>query len=284
MNQVTGFDFTLPRNEVFATHADVIANVCKDWCKSWVFQLEKGDTGYVHWQGRVRLIKKRRINELKGKWCVGGHISITSTPSAGSFDYVLKADTRIDGPWKDTEYEEPLPLTRQLKSFQSNIQYPWQQKVAAMCTVVDDRAITLIYDKIGNNGKSIFAEYLEYNSLAYEMPPFRLMEDIMQCAMCIKTQKAFLIDMPRAIKKDKMCEFYAGLECLKNGVAYDKRYAFKKKRFDRPQIFVFTNTLPDWQYMSEDRWNVFEMTEDRDLKPYCIFEVEFETLEMEKSN
>ena len=71
----------------------------------------------------------------------------------------------------------------------------------------DDRTIHLVYDPIGNAGKSIFCEWLEYHGHAYEIPPFRAMEDIMQCVMSIKTQKAFIIDMPRAMKKDKLENF-----------------------------------------------------------------------------
>lgn len=122
----------------------------------------------------------------------------------------------------------------------------------------------MIFDAVGNNGKSIFCEWLEYNDLAFEVPPFRLMEDLMQCCMCVPKQKAYLIDMPRAMKKDKLGEFYSGIESLKNGTMYDKRFKFKKRRIDRPQIFVFTNVLPDFELMSKDRWQVYQI-EDRDL-------------------
>lgn len=107
---------------------------------------------------------------------------------------------------------------------------------------------------------------MEYEGLAYEVPPFRLMEDIMQCAMGVKAQKCYIIDMPRALKKDKLSEFYSGLECLKNGVCYDKRYSFKKRRMDRPQIAVFTNVEPCWAYMSLDRWEIYDMKPDFSLE------------------
>lgn len=260
-SQVATYDFTLPKNGEYTTHEDIKTKVLDGWCKKYVFQLEQGDTGYLHWQGRVSLIKKRRLSELTGKWCIGGHISITSGVNSTSFDYVMKQDTRIEGPWADTDAERP-PLTRQLRSFLEFSLYPWQQQVVDICSVTDDRSINVIVDNVGNIGKSIFAEYLEYRELATEIPPFRTMEDIMQCAMGMAIAKTYLIDMPRGMKKDKLGEFYSGLEALKNGIMYDKRYAFKKRRIDRPNIFVFSNCAPVMSLLSADRWKIWRVTED----------------------
>jgi hypothetical protein len=67
------------------------------------------------------------------------------------------------------------------------------------------------------------------------------------------------------MKRDEMADFYTGLEVLKNGMAYDKRCAFRKMRFDRPQILVFTNVLPDFGLCSLDRWQVYSMQEDKTM-------------------
>jgi hypothetical protein len=91
------------------------------------------------------------------------------------------------------------------------------------------------------------------------------MEDLMQFAYGFKNQACYLIDMPRAIKKDKLSDFYAGIECLKNGTVYDKRYATKRRRMDRPQIVVFTDKTPNWAFMSADRWELYVMQEDHTM-------------------
>lgn len=163
-----------------------------------------------------------------------------------------------------------MPLTRQLKTFMKVIEetgmYEWQKKLYQLVQQEDDRTIKVIYDATGNAGKSIFCEYLMYNKLAFEIPPLRSMEDIMQMSMCIKPQKCYLIDMPRGMKKDKLGEFYSGLECLKNGYMYDKRYSFKMRRIDRPQICCFTNMLPKMELLSADRWELYRL-EGGDLVP-----------------
>lgn len=274
-SQCTGFDFTL---DASACELSTFQAFLHEWCKKWVFQLEKGNqNGYDHYQCRVQLYVKQRHNEIvaKTKHMWPGKSRRWSYTTKGvhdgqNFNYVMKADTRIDGPWSNQDYEVPPVLTRQLRTFAECELYPWQQQVKQMCIEEDDRTIKLIWDPRGAAGKSIMAEYLEYNRVAYEVPAMRLMEDIMQCVMSIRTYKCYLIDMPRAMKKDKLCDFYSGLEALKNGVAYDKRYSFKKKRFDRPQVIVFSNRLPQWDFLSLDRWQVWQMNPDRSLTQFPV--------------
>ena len=91
-------------------------------------------------------------------------------------------------------------------------------------------------------------------------------EDLMQAVCCVGAKAAFMADLPRGLKKEKMSQFFSGLEAIKNGMAYDKRYAFKKVRFDRPQMLVFTNTFPDTDLMSVDRWKIYEIDADKKLQ------------------
>lgn len=270
MSQIATLDVTAPCAKF--TKSDIFG-ILKEWAKKWVFQQEKSDSGYEHFQIRLSLIKKRRISELKKLgFFKGAHFSPTSTTvhSKGAFNYVMKADTRVDGPWKDTEYVEPPPVTRQLVHFRNQEMYPWQKALCDLVKRVDDRKITIIHCPHGDNGKSILCEHLEQLGEVCEIPPMRSMEDIMACVMCQPISPAYVIDMPRGMKKDKLGEFYSGLETLKNGIAYDKRYAFKKRRFNRPQVFVFTNNLPAWGLMSKDRWDVFQIDQNKCLAPIDI--------------
>lgn len=278
-NQIVGFDVTVSLRDERIPPAEFAAKL-KEVFKKWVFQEERGEAeDYPHYQVRGHLYKKKLVSAGKaflGK-ALRGHATPTTTGvhNNNQFNYVMKADTRVDGPWKDTdeEFEDPPVLTRQLRDFLSAIgpdnsgMYPWQKKLLDMIQQVDDRKIVCIIDDgAGNNGKSIMGEYLEYFRYAFEVPPMTCMEDIMQCAMGMRPQKAYLVDMPRAMKKEKLAGFYSGLEALKNGVMYDKRYSFKKRRIDRPQICVFTNSMPDLRLLSPDRWSLWQISE-RNLVP-----------------
>ena len=46
----------------------------------------------------------------------------------------------------------------------------------------------------------------------------------------------YAVDLPRGMNKKGLADFYSGIEVIKKGVAYDKRYSAKKKRFNRPVI------------------------------------------------
>ena len=252
---------------------DDIIEILQKYSKKWVFQCEKSDNGYLHYQGRMTLIKKKRQPELIKLMGEDAFTWVRPTVSSEHQKvafYQMKEDTRIDGPWDDTMDLEQKVVTRQLIMFKSLVMRPYQRDLFEKSTQFDMRAIDLIYDRIGNIGKSIFAEYMESEGLAEEIPPYRLMDDIFQWVCTRPVKKCYILDMPRGMKKDKLGDLYSGIEIIKNGTAYDKRNRAKKIRFDRPRIFVFTNTLPQFDLMSKDRWNVWTINEDYELIPYTI--------------
>ena len=263
-NPIHGYDFRWNADKLTP---DDIKGMLKDIAKKFVFQLEKGDSGYLHYQGRLSLIKKRRKNEALKLFVTNAPNyfapTINSEYYRGDAFYMMKKDTRVEGPWKDTD--EVKILTKQLKLFKGWDLRPYQQKVLDECNIFDMRKINLIWDTTGNCGKSMLSEFLEYEGLAEEVPPFRMMDDIFQWVCSRPVKKAYIVDMPRGMKKDRLGDFYSGIEVIKNGVAYDKRYNAKKIRFDRPRIFVFTNTLPNLDLMSKDRWVIWKIDKNYEI-------------------
>ncbi len=267
------FDVTI--SETLVASVPQLAALANDHFKRWVFQKEKGkQTGYVHYQFRGSLHKK--VSEatiykdvlpyFPGDW------SVTSTEvhdSGNQFNYVMKTDTRLDGPWSDKDNVRPPPvLTRQLERFMTLNMYPWQTELASMVTMYNERRLSYIYDPHYNSGKSIMCEYLEYKGLAEEIPPFTLMEDIIQFVMSMPVSTCYLFDMPAAMKKERMHQMYSGLEMLKNGYLYEKRYHGKKRRIDRPNVICFANSLPQLDLMAPDRWTIWYITPRKELWPY----------------
>lgn len=266
-NALTMFDMT-----IWADQCEEVGSVkawMREWCKKWVFQLETSSNGKDHWQCRISLFKKKRKTELLTiiPW---PHTKVSPTcktvHDGQNFNYVMKAESRKQGPYRDADKSPVKPkLTRQLRKFKEMTMYPWQEQLVDLIQDEDDRRITCIVDIDGNNGKSILCEYIEFEGMGFEVPFMNCLEDIMQCCMSVAEQKCFLIDFPRGLRKDKLQGLYGGLECLKNGMCYDKRYSFKKRRFDRPQVVVFTNEMPDTTLMSKDRWAVYKICHDRGL-------------------
>ena len=253
------WDFTL-KADLEGLDEHILKDNLRNKCKKFCFQLERGTSGYEHYQGRISLIKKKSLSSLKTLFCNDSsnscfwskaHFSKTTNACKGDIFYVTKEDTRIAGPWSDKD--EIKILTTQMELFLSWELYPWQHKAREIGQQFCLRSIDLIYDPKGNAGKSLFSEWMEYQGLAEEVPPFRLMDDIFQWVASRPIKGCYIIDMPRGMKKDKLGDFYSGIEVIKNGVAYDKRYSAKKVRFSRPKIFVFSNTLPEFSLMSADR-------------------------------
>lgn len=271
--QICLFDVTIPHDK-FEDYRD-LAQILNQIAKKWVFQLEESDkTNYIHWQIRLSLHKKTTLSGLKRDVIphLPGHWSVTSNTvhdSGNQFNYVMKVQTRLEGPWTDADVvREPAVMTAQLAHFLTLEKYPWQAKAEELASSYDERKLYYIYDPHYNSGKSTFCEYLEYKMIGEEIPPFTMMEDIMQFCMSQPVAKCYLFDMPAAMKKEKMHQMYSGLEMLKNGFLYDKRYNGKKKRITRPTVMCFANNLPQLTLMAPDRWKVYYITPEKDLVTY----------------
>lgn len=272
MSKLTCWDFTLKFGDNYDDKfklGKALSEICKEQS---TFQLEKSLTGYEHWQGRVITKKQFRVNEIikigQEEFLRGIHWSPTTNHNKGNMTYVTKDYTRVEGPYIIGDFNKVL--TRQLREFYERQEYEWQESIRLLATSYNDRKIDIVYCEHGNNGKSIFAEALEFEGITEEIPPYRLMDDIFAWVFGRPKKKCYIVDMPRGMKKEKLADFYAGLEVLKNGVCYDKRYSARKIRFDRPRVIVFTNGLPMFNLMSADRWSVWAINRDKELVRYNV--------------
>lgn len=275
MSQPKVYDFTLKAEGI--SHTDIITQLYPEYIKKYAFQLEEGDEGYKHYQGRISLIKQRRVGEarkLLQSIFDNIHISPSSSNSLKEDQdfYVIKADTRIDGPWKDTD-EKPIYVPRQIREI--NKLHKWQEQVIEISKQWDTRTINVILDTTGNIGKSTLVSYMGVHRLGRQLPFCNDYKDVLRMVMDMPTSNCYLIDMPRAINKEKLFQLYAAIETVKSGYAYDDRYSFKEKYFDCPQIFIFSNKEPDFNLLSSDRWKIWNIRENQ-LKEYEHLEHLFE--------
>lgn len=259
MNACCTYDFTASGKN---WNKESIKTVLKAHTKSWCFQEEKGETGYVHFQGRFSLKIKKRLSEcaklLKTDW----HLSITSEENRNNNFYVCKEDSRIDGPWKDTDIITYIP--RQVREIEQL--YEWQQQVVDDAVTWDKRHINIILDPTGNNGKSILKTYIGCHGIGRSIPFTNDYRDMMRMVMDTDKKSLYIIDIPRALRKDQLFQFFSGIESLKDGYAYDDRYTFRECYFDCPNIWVFMNTKPETEYLSKDRWIFWEIKDRKLLK------------------
>lgn len=274
------YDFVYSANRFESEHA--LITLFKGLCKKYVFQLEQGETsGYLHYQGRLSLVKKVRPDkvlklfkeEFRPNWIKptikNQHKEFTNK---GEAFYQMKEQTRVKGPWSDKDEELYIPRQiREVKQLR-----PFQQTIIDSADNWDTRTINLVYCPEGNKGKSILVGYCRAYNIGRALPPVNDFKDMMRMVCDMPTARMYLIDMPRSLNKDRLYQFYSGIETIKDGYAYDDRYKFKEKIFDCPNIWIFTNILPDLGMLSEDRWKLWSI--DKEYKLYAITDDDLVTL------
>lgn len=266
------WDFTLSNKH--CDQPDDLIKILQKLAKTWCFQREEGESGYRHFQGRMSLIKREYhgafIKFLNARPPVLDKMDVRPTSNEclrGKNFYCLKEQTKIEGPWKDTDREIFVPIQFRVKEW-----YPWQQSLIDICDqeTSNSRQVHVVHDPKGSSGKSTLAGYLHGSGKAFMIPPVNNCEDLLGVVMGImeKLDKdetyTFLIDIPRGIRNHTLHSFYAGLESVKNGFIYDKRYKYRSLLFNSPTVIVYCNAMPPLTVFTRDRWRIWEI-EDRQL-------------------
>jgi len=285
--EVSGMGVT---SEGYKFYIQTVQTLLNTICDDWVFQLEEcGETGRLHLQGRLKLKTKQRFSALQKKLhfedspLYGVHLSQTSKANVGNDFYVTKEETRVKGPYyknpdKAPKTAEELERYHQLKGVTLETLRPWQLKLHKILLLSDARAINCLIDLVGGVGKSTFCLY---ETLCVPgtvwCPPLDSFKDVCQF-VCSRVEsigasnvKRIIIDFPRSIRQNKVYEFMAGLELMKNGILYDTRYSAKQVTIPSPAILLFMNTIPEPTYVSLDRWRFFTVVkEDLERVPISL--------------
>jgi hypothetical protein len=259
MNAMCVYDFT----DNNFSDLSLIKGWCKEYCKKWSFVGEQGtSTMRKHWQGRISLKIKKRLNAIPNP--LKFHFSITSKSNKDNTFYIEKGDTAITPIYSDTDEEIYIP--KQIREISSL--YPWQEQIIQQSKIWDTRSINVVYCKTGNIGKTTLMGWIRAYRLGRCLPVCNDYKDMLRMVCDIPTSTMYCIDMPRALNKDRLYGFYSAIETIKDGYAYDDRYKFKEKIFDCPNIWIFSNLLPDASMLSNDRWKIWEVDNNKVLIPY----------------
>lgn len=270
--------------QVYRWHMTVFAPLppvdqMKEWfkryCNRWGFQLEEGkETKMRHYQCVFALQTKKRQSELLGMledWKT--HVSPTKKDkrtgnSTFRYEYATKEDTRIEGPW--TDEGDTLPPPDEIKWTLR----PWQQSIVDM--IEDEkreyREYNFIYDPKGGTGKSSLAKILRHRKLAAMLPMTGDGDKVSQYAYAALMEgfKALLIDIPRAHdwRTRGNQSWWAAIEVIKSGSAYDWRNKSRSCMTNNPKLFIFLNELPNVKSISKDRWKIWLINHNGSLVPY----------------
>lgn len=254
-----------------------VEKVLNKWCSYWVYQIERGDSGYMHYQGAFSLIKKRRKHELiKHMGEVEGFAFEYCEPMPKSEaehirnvdglleTYAGKFDTRVEGPFSNKKAVVEFRPRQCLKTEQL---YPWQQQVVESLKSYEERTINVLHDRAGNRGKSSLITYCMFEKLAFKVNSEKATDIVADCCnYCMDNELrtcAFLFDMPRGLQPSR--DHLVGIESLKSGMLFDRRHHAAVWWINAPTIWIICNELPNMKYLSADRWKLWHIDENLHL-------------------
>lgn len=124
-----------------------------------------------------------------------------------------------------------------------------------------DRQVNWIFDPVGNAGKSTFIKYIvaKYTPERAYMISTTALERVVATLRAYPRPRVIMIDLPRSYPIDKFN--YVALETIKDGLGYNTMYSPEMTMWTNPHVIVFSNSLPDRAKLTQDRWNIVQISE-----------------------
>lgn len=221
---------------------------------------DNGGDGYIHYQGRVSFKQSKRLSEIK-LGDIKPHWSIESSEHGSTF-YALKEDTRVDGPWSDTDAPAYIPF--RLRVGEERLR-GWQRWILNRVREQGDRKITFVVDRKGGRGKSFLGLWIATHGGVRLPTSLTAVQDFIQAAMATLGStpgkvRTIVLDVPRScVGVEKWFKFLTALEDIKNGHLCDPRYTWKEIFIEPPQILVFSNSYPPRECLTGDRFDCVDI-------------------------
>lgn len=245
----------------------------------YIFQLERGASGRLHYQGYIHLPKGERqrpaglAQQLSTQGLYGIHVSASSTAGQAALrTYCLKDETRVSGPWTDRDAKPLTPdESKRLQLIDFAHFYPWQRYIYDCITSEPacDRKINWIVDARGCSGKSSLGKYLAAHSKALLLPYVDAKDCLYLVSQQHKPAAAYIFDLTRTKPASiSAADTYACMESIKNGYIVSTKYVPKTTLAPPAHVWVLANQPPQWDALSKDRWSVYQINDARQLVRY----------------
>lgn len=133
-----------------------------------------------------------------------------------------------------------------------------QEKILHEIDKQGDRGVTVVYDPVGNSGKSWMAIHLYERGRALVVPRASTTAERLSAyvASAYTGEPIIIIDIPRSRPITK--ELYECIEELKDGLVFDHRYRGSCRDIRGVKVLVTTNSKLDVGALSADRWHALD--------------------------
>ncbi len=247
----------------------------------WAFQEEKGGVkGVPHLQGCVTFSHRRTINKLRKATEGRVHWEIARNIEACA-EYCTKLDTRNGRIWihgfdtkgvrderkKKIKKPKQKPKLVVVDPMDGLTPYHYQRRIIDLIKTTckpGSRKIYWFWSQKGNIGKSALTKHLciKYGTLIIGGTWKDAFYAITQKVIAGVDPKAIVFDLPRN-QGNKIS--YTAIEGIKNGLFFSPKYESGMCVFNTPHIVIFANEAPNMWKLSEDRWIVKQLDDEKDL-------------------
>lgn len=245
MTQPKWWDATFPANQ-WTMHE--IVEISKELCDRFVVGRERGEGGYDHFQFRGVFKCPKEIATLTNQYGMKRDVKWAhwSPTHVRDFKYCEKEGNFY------RSWEGPLA------KYCDVVLRPWQEDFVEKFSLNGPRDVIVVYDPVGNSGKTYVSKYMQVTRRAQYVPPMGDAQDLMAFAL-EKQASGYIFDMPRSESIKQKKGMWSAVEQIKNGYLYDKRYKYRDAWTEPPRVAVFCNELPDPDVLSGDRWQVYQL-------------------------
>lgn len=207
---------------------------------------EAPTTGKGHWQGLIQLRKKGRINEMVPELYNGNHWEPAKGSRKQNMDYTGKYGkvvTNMD------IVRDPLDTLTP---------YKWQQDILELIKgEPDDRTIHWYWEPTGNVGKTALIKSICLKRDDVIMVDGKAGDAKYIIAGMNKKPKVIFMNIVRT--KENFIS-YEAIESIKDGIFVSTKYESKMVVMNSPHFIVLANFEPAYGNMSQDRWNVVDIS------------------------
>jgi len=262
---------TLSHNYTERPPPSRVSQILDEFLDQWVFQLEcGGKEGKPHYQCRGIIDPAQMTETMITLFECRGYDrrDITFLPESnnsiaqgGLTFYVMKDDTRQEGPWYDSTFRPKKKVAYEGKDLECMKQpRPFQQAIMNMIAKPpNDRDMVWWFNQSGCAGKSKLMKYLRFTNPDFARVPMGSATQIKTSVIEKGPHTAYMVDLPRVRGSDeRQQELFSALEEIKNGWVESPMYGKSAELLmEPPHIHIFSNELPNLTFASMDRWKIY---------------------------
>lgn len=248
-------------NNYDQTDIDLIISAISELSPTdWIYGFEIGTSGTKHIQGYFRFKHQIKFKTIQKK-LPKAHIEKAKGNVQQNFKYCSKEGNYKTNIVPKLSRDDIKNMVK--RSYEGVVWKDWQSDlIDTVDTCKSSRAIHWVHEPTGNVGKSYLAKFLALRTgtIICQGKSSDIFNQVNACIESGSLPKLVLVDVPR-VTLDYVS--YNAIECLKNGMLYSGKYEGGICIFPQPTVCCFANEPPKREKLSEDRWRVYRIKDDK---------------------